>query len=111
MYCAALKLFYLGGPVIPIISWNPLTFVVFIIFGCTQLIPLKKERLPVNAARSSSEKSVFYIPSVFFHKNDNISYNNNLQCETFPIRNGVFMLTFRFMYFALLATGVATIWR
>jgi hypothetical protein len=73
----------IAGMSIPSIM-NPLTLKVFIIFGCIQLIP--------SANR------------------DQVSGEVKCNLSTRSTIDGVFLLSCRFFYFALLAEGVAYTW-
>ena len=84
---------------------------VFAVFGCVQIIQLKYKQAPVNDKANPLQKLTALISSKFNCTKSSVSYSNDLQPETFPIIKGVFMLTARFTYFALLARLLTiTIW-
>jgi hypothetical protein len=82
---------------------------VFTVFGCTQLIPLKRKQIPIDITISSLQK-LSSRSSDFIDGEDNICHSKCLLPEAFPMINGIFMLIVRITYFALLADGIATIW-
>ena len=62
---------------------NPLNLLIFVIFGFTQLIPLKYEQISVNATSSPFQNSM---------------------------KKGMIMLSVRLVYFVILAKGISIIW-
>ena len=97
-------------------NYNRIEYMVimetFITFGCTQLFPSKKRQTPHDITINMKQKLTSRILSMFNCAKNNISYSNDLQAEKFPMIKGVFMITARFTYFALLAIFITIIfWR
>jgi len=84
---------------------------IFTIIAFTQHIALKNKQIPDDITTNSMRKLASHVLPMFCFLKNKVSYNNDLQSEEFPMIRGLFMLTLRFMYFAFLATNVATIWR
>jgi hypothetical protein len=83
---------------------------LLVIFGCTQLIPLKSGQTSTNVTKNPLEKFVLYISYKLNCTENSIHYGYNLQTKSFLMIKGMFMLILRFMFFIFLATRVAIIW-
>jgi hypothetical protein len=80
---------------------------IFAVFGCTQLIPLKRKHIPnsitISPLQKLSSRSTDFIGSEY-----NICYSKCLLPEVFPMIKGIFMVIVRITYFALLAKYITT---
>jgi len=79
-----------------------------IIFGCAQLIPLACRQTFSDIAIKPLQRFALFVSAKFCHaSNEN---TNNSQSKGADLIGGILMLAFRFLFFTLLATRVATIW-
>jgi len=100
-------------PAVP--NYNNLERIVvietLIAFCCTQLIPLKNKQTSEDITISPLQKLVSCFYPKLYYEEDKVVNSNVKHHQAFIMIKGMFMLALRFIFFALLATGVANIWR
>jgi len=93
------------------IRYNGLGNIVFlefmVMFGCTQLIPLSCEQTPGNIVRGPLQRFVSRVFTRFYCSGSKTVLSDS-HFEAFI--QGILKLILRFIYFTLLAAGVANVW-